>query len=75
MLDLNDKMYPISLCIRNMFYLIAFCKESVSLSAQKACNGIEFFRIEFYRIYTICRRIFLLISIFKITENSILQKL
>ena len=38
--------------------------------------AIEFFQIEFYRIYRICRtyrRLFLVIFLFKITENSFLQ--
>ena len=41
-------------------------------------DSIELFQIEFYRIYTIyriCGRLFLVISIFKITKNSILQNL
>ena len=39
-------------------------------------NILEFFRIEFYRIYSICRRLFLVvIFIFKVTKNSFLWSL
>ena len=40
---------------------------------ENAACEIEFFRIEFYGIYRICRWLFLVIFIFKITKSSILQ--
>ena len=40
-----------------------------------ASQTIEFFRIEFYRIYRICRKLFLVMFIFKITKISILQNI
>ena len=34
---------------------------------------LEFFRIEFYRIYRICRILFLVVLELKITKNSLLK--
>ena len=34
---------------------------------------VEFFRIEFYRIYRICRKLFLVVLKMKINNNSLLQ--
>ena len=52
-------------------------KESTQKSIHSATNhSIEFFRIEFYRIYRIyriCRKLFLVVLKMKITKNNLLQ--
>ena len=41
----------------------------------KIPDTLDFFQIEFYRIYRICRRLLLVILIFKATKNTFLQNL
>ena len=58
--------------IRVGFYVKSSSPESQSLTSQFFTNtqqSIEFFQIEFYRIYRICRRLFLVYFIFKIKKK------
>ena len=43
----------------------------MNVNITTVCGLIEFFRIEFYTFYRICRKLFF----FKIAKNSILQNL
>ena len=39
----------------------------------KTIESFEFFRLEFYRLYRICRKLFLVVLKMEITKNSLLQ--
>ena len=57
---------------------LIFCIQCSSVNQPFISFTLEFFRIEFfriYRIYRIPRRLFLVIFIFKMTKTSILQNL
>ena len=48
-------------------------KGDMNKSCNSATDSIEFFRFEFYRIYKIYRKPFLVVLKMKIAKNSLLQ--